>query len=196
MNNDHDQKFMLDFQNGDEKAFIHLVERYKNRVMGIAYRYLQNRETAEDLAQEVFIKIYNARTSYVPQAKLSTWIYRITVNTCLNELRSKQPDRELLSTDQLADTTNENPLDSLEKSILEERVKEALHVLPERQRMAIILQKYEGYSYEEIGRVMNCSKESVDALIQRAKITLKRELMDLVTDDGEIKKNVQGPKDF
>ena len=192
-----DQQLMLDFQNGDEKAFVQIVESYKNRVMSIAYRYLQNKEAAEDLAQEVFIKIYNARESYRAQSKLFTWIYRITVNTCLNELRSKKDDRELFDTYQIADWNGESPGDSLEIARLEERIKKALEALPERQRMAVILQKYEGHSYEEIGRLMNCSKEAVDSLIQRAKITLKQELIDLISTDGiQINKNEKKPKDF
>lgn len=192
-----DQQLMLDFQNGDEKAFVQIVESYKNRVMSIAYRYLQNKEAAEDLAQEVFIKIYIARESYRAQSKLFTWIYRITVNTCLNELRSKKDDRELFDTYQIADWNGESPGDSLEIARLEERIKKALEALPERQRMAVILQKYEGHSYEEIGRLMNCSKEAVDSLIQRAKITLKQELIDLISTDGiQINKNEKKPKDF
>ena len=192
-----DQQLMLDFQNGDEKAFVQIVESYKNRVMSIAYRYLQNKEAAEDLAQEVFIKIYIARESYRAQSKLFTWIYRITVNTCLNELRSKKDNRELLDTYQVADWNGESPGDSLEIARLEERIKKALEALPERQRMAVILQKYEGHSYEEIGRLMNCSKEAVDSLIQRAKITLKQELIDLISTDGiQINKNEKKPKDF
>ncbi|MHC4859688.1 MAG: RNA polymerase sigma factor, partial [Planctomycetota bacterium] len=84
---DQDAELMLGFKRGDETAFATLIRHYQDRVLGLAYRYLGDRDSAEDLAQEAFLRVYKARERYEPRAKFSTWLYRIVVNLCLNELR-------------------------------------------------------------------------------------------------------------
>lgn len=154
------------------------MHTYKERIMNITYRFLQDRSMAEDIAQEVFIKVYNSANRYQPSAKFSTWIYRITANLCLNELRSKKQSRtiSLEETSELYDSAQSDPITNLEKSRLQNAVRKAIDDLPDRQRMLIILKKYEGLSYKNISEIMGCSVSAVDSLLQRAKQNLKQRL--------------------
>ncbi len=175
---DPDTKLMLDFAKGDISAFERIMNRYKELVMNIAYRFLQDRSKAEDIAQEVFIKVYNSAGSYKPKAKLSTWIYKITANLCLNELRS-QKHFKAISVEAIGETHDSiqvNPIENLEKSKLKQLVREAVDSLPDRQRIVVILQKYEDLSYQEISEIIGCSVSAVDSLLQRAKQKLKHKL--------------------
>ena len=176
---DPDIKLMLEFIEGDISAFEQIMNKYKEIVINIAYRFIQNRSTAEDIAQDVFLKIYNSAKSYKPKARLSTWIYKITANICLNELRSQKKYLKNISMDEIDETRDfiqTNPFENLEKKELKHLVKEAIDSLPDRQRMVIILKKYEDLSYQDISEILGCSLSSVDSLLQRAKQNLKNKL--------------------
>ncbi len=176
---DPDIKLMLEFIEGDISAFEQIMNKYKEIVINIAYRFIQDRSTAEDIAQDVFLKIYNSAKSYKPKARLSTWIYKITANICLNELRSQKKYLKNISMDEIGETRDfiqTNPFENLEKKELKHLVKEAIDSLPDRQRMVIILKKYEDLSYQEISEIMGCSVSAVDSLLQRAKQNLKNKL--------------------
>ncbi len=175
---DPDIKLMLEFIEGDISAFEQIMNKYKEIVINIAYRFIQNRSTAEDIAQDVFLKIYNSAKSYKPKARLSTWIYKITANLCLNELRSRKHFKAISmeSIGEIRDFAQTNPFENLEKKELKHLVKEAIDSLPDRQRMVIILKKYEDLSYQEISEIMGCSVSAVDSLLQRAKQNLKNKL--------------------
>lgn len=184
---DPDAKLMLEFARGNTSAFEQILKKYKRLVINIAYRFIQNRAEAEDIAQEVFLRVYDSAKKYKPKAKFSTWIYKITANICLNKFRSKKYI-QTLSLDkpisaagneviiQITDTTYVHPSVDTEKKELNQLVKEAISSLPINQRMVVILQKYEGLSYREISEVMGCSTSAVDSLLQRAKKNLKRKL--------------------
>jgi len=176
---DPDIQLMLDFANGDDSAFNQIMGKYKGIVIGITRRYFNDRSRAEDIAQEVFLRIYLSKNKYKPKSKLSTWIYRITANLCLNDIRSRK--REEGNLDLINDNTSSTDreldiIDKLEIEELNETVRSALLSLPERQRLAVILSKYDGLSYQEISKILNCSISAVDSILQRAKQTLKKQL--------------------
>lgn len=176
---DPDIQLMLDFANGDDSAFNQIMGKYKGIVIGITRRYFNDRSRAEDIAQEVFLRIYLSKNKYKPKSKLSTWIFRITANLCLNDIRSRK--REEGNLDLINDNTSSTDreldiIDKLEKEELNETVRSALLSLPERQRLAVILSKYDGLSYQEISKILNCSISAVDSILQRAKQTLKKQL--------------------
>jgi len=183
---DDDVQLMLRFKNGEESCFVELVERHKERVFRLAYRFLGDHQEAEDLTQEVFLKIYCTKKNYTPQAKFTTWLYTVSKNTCLNTLRRKKPfivslNQELeleedKLTPQLAAAVSVSPDNALLRQELLAAVKKALDSLPGPQRMAVILYRYEQLSYEEIARVMDSSVNAVKSLLHRAKLQLKEKL--------------------
>lgn len=160
---------------GDELAFKHLVERYQAMVFSTIYRYTGNADDAEDLAQEVFIKIWRSIASFKGKSKLSTWIYRITANHCLTYRKKKK--KAPVSLDALDERGAEPRALSIDPDYDTKHkvslVKEAIEKLPERQRMALILSQYEGRTYREIARIMDISVSSVESLIFRARTALK-----------------------
>src|SRR3989338_2769079 len=177
---------MLSFQKGDKAAFEKLVEKHCKRVFNIANRFLNNKEAAEDLNQDVFVKIYNAASSYRPAAKFQTWVYQIVRNACLNELRRRK--KPVFSIDQtietedheikkeLQDQMNPTPQEAAWRKETGDVIKEAIQSLPENQRLAVILQRYENLSYEDIAKTLNCSVKAVKSLLNRAKENLKEKL--------------------
>jgi len=178
---DADVDLMLKFQAGDVSAFEQLMRKHQKSVINTIYRFIGNGAEAEELAQEVFLKVYNSVQKYKPKAKFSTWLYKIVTNLCLNELRRKR--FEPVSLDDLAEETNDfidakqiPPDIALERKELVIRVKKAVESLPEKQRMALILREYDGLSYKEIAEVMGCSVASIQSRLQRAKATLKEKL--------------------
>lgn len=173
----------------DPEAFFHnAVERYKRPVIAFAYRFCGSRETAEDIAQEVFLKAWKALGSYKPRAKFSTWLFTIASNTCINRQRadrlrrfvslfypSKDPNEheELLPLPELRES---GPAELAEKEETVKRVQAALLTLPERQRIAVLLSRFENLSLEEIAGIMDCSVGTVKQLLFRARTALKKNL--------------------
>jgi len=184
---DYDVTLMLAFQRGDELAFQELVERNHARVIGLIYRFIGDATDAEDLGQEVFLRIYRARQTYKPTAKFSTWMFRITANVSLNALRSRASRRDDVSIDQVADSSDgprampdpdaHTPDHSLHQEELYARVREAIGTLPEKQQIAVVLNKYEGMSYADIARTIGCSTMAVKSLLARARDNLKDRLL-------------------
>jgi len=175
---DPDIELMLRFQAGDDGAFEQLVLKHQKGVLNVVYRYLGDRSGAEDAAQEVFIKVYRARRSYQPQAKFSTWLYRITVNHCLNEIRSRRsaPAGPAPIEEMIEEPVGHDPGAGLNAADLRRAVKEAIDSLPDNQRVAVLLARFEELSYEEIAEAMQVSLEAVKSLLFRAKENLKARL--------------------
>lgn len=190
---DPDVALMLKCQKGDKLAFEQLLDKYKSAVINTIYRFIGDKIEAEDLSQEVFLKIYNSRKSYKPSAKFKTWLFRITVNLCLNQIRDRKKytrqtvyldqaieDEEGTHPKEFEDTRQETPSDSLLKQELEAVVRRAVNALPQNQKMVVILSRYQELSYEEIAKTMRCSVLSVKSLLFRAKENLRESLEDYV----------------
>jgi RNA polymerase sigma-70 factor (ECF subfamily) len=180
------EELMARIAEGDEDAFEILVNRHQTSVLNLIYRFIGDRTQAKDLAQEVFIRVWQAARSYQPKAKFTTWVYRITANLCVNELKSARrkkwfsfnrsdKDGEHTFEETLADSapSSEDLLLEKERS---RRISDALQSLPENQRMALILKRYEGLSYQEIAQIIGCSVSAVESLLVRAKRTLQEKL--------------------
>jgi len=171
---------------GDEYAFEVLVGRHQTSILNLIYRYVGDRTKARDLAQEVFIRVWRAANRYEPKAKFTTWIYSITANLCLNELKSikgrkmiqlqAEEDRQSSHYETHSDVS-QSPEDLLLAEERSRQVSEALQSLPENQRMAMILKRYDNLPYDEIAKVMGCSVSAVESLLVRAKRNLQEELM-------------------
>lgn len=183
---DEDIQLMMRFQKGEESCFEQLVERHKNRVFNLVYRFLNSYQEAEDITQEIFIKIYHTKNTYRPRAKFTTWLYVICKNTCLKALRKKKPVTVSITDTlnleentvavQIADSHTPTPVDAILRSEQASIVKEALDSLPVNQKMTVVLYRYDQLSYEEIAEVMGCSVYAVKSLLHRAKINLKEKL--------------------
>jgi len=181
-----DSELVIKIKNGDQNAFRQLFEQYQHLVYNTCYRMSGNREEAEDITQDVFIKIIHAAGKFRGDAKLSSWIYRIAVNTCLKKERRKKLENwislEFLFQDegklqpQSPDKTPDQQVEILEK---EQIVQNAIRNLPERQKTALILHRYENLSYQEIAAVMEISLSAVESLLHRAKENLTKKLIPL-----------------
>ena len=163
---------------GDERSFEDLVSKYQQAVFNTIYRYTGTREDVQDLAQEVFIKVWRNAGKFRGESKFSTWLYRIVANHCLNYRRKRR--HQHVSLDELAEK-GETP-ESLkvkpdhEQKRVVELVRAAVDGLPARQRMALVLSQYEGRSYKEIAEIMRVSVSSVESLIFRARRALRGKL--------------------
>ena len=176
-----DEDLMLALKAGDDGVFALLVNRHRNAVLNLTYRYLGNRSDAEDLSQEVFLKVYRARNRYEPTARFTTWLYRVAVNACLNEVRNRKNrptfsaaslpggDGEEAFAPAVADGSLLSPGDAAEQSELKRQVRMAVDELPDRQRLALLLNKFHGLSYDELSKTLELSIPAVKSLLVRAR---------------------------
>jgi RNA polymerase sigma-70 factor (ECF subfamily) len=189
-----DVQLMLDVKAGDEQSFALLLHRYRSPLVNFLYRMVRNREQAEDLAQEVFLRVYRAREDYVPSAKFTTWLFRIATNLALNSVRDTRHQRLEQSLDAPVSTDaedgDERPLEvadkhpDIEQHLVEEErkkmIRHAIDKLPEKQRAAVLLHKYQELDYNEIAKILDCSESALKSLLFRAYETLRVELAPLV----------------
>lgn len=167
-------------------AFASLVDSYQPRLLRVLKHMVGSDATAEDLVQEVFLRVWRARKRYSPQAKFSTWVFHITHNVASNAIRDRKRKREyqlsdnasqsspMLSLDQMAmASTGAMPVRKLDKAERAEMVRVAVEALNERQRMALLLCKFEGLSYQEIADTMGLTVQAVKSLLSRARVNLK-----------------------
>jgi len=187
--NDPGAHWMLRYQAGDEAAFDRLVELYSGKVFALLTRYLGPVAQREDLVQETFLRVIRARDRYEPRARFSTWLYRIVFNLCVNERErgSGRDSRTLEAVEQqaggdsvLVDERVEPPSHGLEREDTIELVRRAIEALPPRQRMALILAKYEGLSYDEVARALDSTEKAIKSTIHRARESLRVALAHLV----------------
>ena len=193
MNNQPDEStpsedLMARVAQGDKSVFETLVKRHQGAVLNIIYRFIGDRHKAEDLAQEVFLRVWQAASRYRSTAKFTTWIYRITANLCLNELKSASRRKlTYFSSSGKGENTEDQylelqahegqtPEDALIMSEMQRQVSSALQRLPANQRLAVILKRYDNLSYKEIARILDCSVSAVDSLLVRAKRNLGKNL--------------------
>ena len=184
---------MLDVKAGDEQSFELLLRKYRTPLVNFLYRMVRDTAVAEDLAQEVFLRVYRARQEYAPSAKFTTWMFRIATNLALNSVRDNRHRQMEISMDQQVDSgESEQPAlevadraPSVEQELVArcraEMILKAIHALPEKQRAAVLLHKYQELDYDEIARVLECSESALKSLLFRAYETLRVELAPLVS---------------
>ena len=183
---DPDIRLMLRVRDDDPAAFAELVGNYQHRLVGIMHHLVGNAEEAEDLAQEVFLRVYRNRKKYSPQAKFSTWLFTIAANLAKNEMRRRKRRRNWSSLDEMQETLKDaslqfadkksNRQEDLEREQLSGVVGDAIATLPDRYRIALVLRDIEGLAYEEIGVALKIPGGTVRSRINRARLMLKRKL--------------------
>jgi RNA polymerase sigma-70 factor (ECF subfamily) len=189
-----DVQLMLDVKAGDQQSFELLLQRYRTPLVNFLYRMVRNREQAEDLAQEVFLRVYRAREDYEPSAKFTTWLFRIATNLALNSVRDHRYQKLEVSMDapitadaedgeeRMMEVADEHP--DIEQHLVEETrkkmIRHAIEKLPEKQRAAVLLHKYQELDYAEISKILQCSESALKSLLFRAYETLRVELAPLV----------------
>ena len=173
---DDDVALMLAFSNGDAAAFEVLFARWSGRLLRFVQRMVREEAVAEELVQEVFLRVYRARDRYSPDAKFSTWLYRIATNLALNELRRPRQRDPHRSTDEdgAPELTAQMPAtdDVVHSRRVAEAVEEQLAALPEKQRAALLLTAVDGLSYAEVALALEVTEKAVKALVHRARSSL------------------------
>lgn len=169
-----------DLKKGSSEAYKALVEQYSRTILNTCYSFLHNREDAEDVAQEVFIEIYRSIAKFDGKSGLDTWIYRISINKSLDSLRKMQRKKRIANLKELFfEKHNDQPANP--HQILEEKerakiLNEQIASLPENQRIAIVLSRYDNMSNGRIAEIMNVSEAAVESLLHRAKENLRKKL--------------------
>ena len=195
---DPDVRLMLKVRDDNAAAFDELMLRYQSRLVTVLEHLVGRRDQAEDLAQEVFLRVYRARKRYVAGAKFSTWLYTIANHVAANALRSRSRRPEVNLAPRAGDSGGSTALDKLalaasgamparqlDKSELRDVVRTALSGLNERQRIAVVLNKFEDMSYAEIAEVMELSTKAVKSLLSRARENLRLALREYIYMEGE-----------
>jgi len=188
---DSDAEIMLRAKAGDQSAFDHLVQKYRRPIVSFMYRMARNTAAAEDLAQEVFLRVYRSRASYEASAKFTTWLYRIATNLAVNHARDTRHERpevtvSLDEPDQETGTTLELPDTSLtaeQAMVRRERmmaIRSKVEALPEQQKLAVIMHKYQQMDYKQIAEVLKKSESATKSLLFRAYETLREQLKEFV----------------
>ena len=184
---DYDAELMLRVQQGDDASFGVLLGKHRSSVVHFLYRMVQNHAVAEELAQEVFLRVYRSRSTYEPTAKFTTWLFRIATHLALNSLRDGKNER---LQEHLDDDTGDLPVrqvsdrrPSVEQTMVYEvklaEIRQAVAALPEKQRAAVLMHKYEEMEYTQIAGVLSCSESAVKSLLFRAYETLRKRLAHL-----------------
>ena len=185
-----DSEIILQIIQGDRNVYRKLVERYQPMVFRTCMGFLHHKEDADDLTQDVFIQVYQTLSAFKGDASFSTWIYRVAVNASLNKIRKSSKSQFLQRLETVFGSEknkeysfpisdNENPENILILHEHKEWVQKALNSLPENQRTAIVLSKYDDLPQKEIAEIMNTTEGAVEALIQRAKANLREKLSSL-----------------
>jgi RNA polymerase sigma-70 factor (ECF subfamily) len=181
---DYDAELMLRVKEGDGASFGVLLDKHRSSVVHFLYRMVQNHAVAEELAQDVFLRVYRSRSTYEPTAKFTTWLFRIATHLALNALRDGKNER---LQEHLDDDSSDMPVrqvsdhrPSIEQSMVHrarlDEVRRAIKTLPEKQRAAVLMHKYEEMEYSQIAAVLSCSESAVKSLLFRAYETLRARL--------------------
>lgn len=186
-----DAEVMLRVATGDDSAFDYLVEKYRRPMISFMYRMTRNQAVAEELAQEVFLRVYRSRQTYAASAKFTTWLYRIATNLAVNHARDTKHERpeNMVAIDEPDDDTGltvdvaDAGLNAEQVILRRERlqaIRRQVEALPERQRMAVIMHKYQGLDYKQIATVLKLSESATKSLLFRAYETLRETLKNFI----------------
>ena len=181
---ERDAQLMLRVGEGDDTSFALLLERHRGPVVHFLYRMVQNQAVSEELAQEVFLRVYRSRSTYEPTAKFTTWLFRIATHVALNSIRDRKKEKGHQSLDEgTPDGMDRQVADwqpTVEEVMVHEvkrlEVRQAIEALPEKQRAAVLMHKYEGLDYARIAGVLGCSESAVKSLLFRAYESLRGRL--------------------
>jgi len=179
-----DAQLMLRVGEGDDTSFAVLLERHRGSVVHFMYRMVQNQAVSEELAQEVFLRVYRSRSTYEPTAKFTTWLFRIATHVALNSIRDGKKEKGHESLDvETADGMERQVADrqpTVEQEMVHEvkrrEVRQAIEALPAKQRAAVLMHKYEGLDYAQIAAVLSCSESAIKSLLFRAYESLRGRL--------------------
>ncbi len=182
-----DDHLMCAFQKGDESAFRRLLERYQDRIVNYVLRIVNDYDTASDIAQEVFIRVYTNAGRYLPGSRFAPWLYRIASNLAINELRRRKRWRFFSLNDpgdddersyklELPDESTPSPEDTVEKRETSEQIEAALSKIPLKYRTPLVLREIEGYDYEEISQILDIPRGTVKSRLNRGRSLLKTAL--------------------
>lgn len=177
-------------QQGDREAFSLLVRNYQNKVFGLAVNIVRNHETADDLAQEIFIKAYQALPRFRYQSEFGTWLYQIAINHVRDYLRKYKREKDALPLDDVPEPRGEEKEISLELAENEEEerrkrlIKEKMEEMPEKYRLILSLRDIQGLSYEEISRMLKLTAGTVDSRLHRARRLLRKKLTQALSQEG------------
>jgi len=186
-----DVQLMLDVKAGDDASFDFLLVKYRSPLVNFLYRMVRDRATAEDLAQDVFLRVYRVRKEYIPSAKFTTWLFRIATNAALNSVRDNRHQRMEVSLDTpVREEQEASPRElparemRIDEHLLErdrvEFIQRAIASLPDKQRAAVLLHKYEEMDYAEIAKILDCTEAALKSLLFRAYENLRVQLAPLV----------------
>jgi len=181
---EHDAELMLRVRGGDAQSFALLLAKHRGPVIHFLYRMIQNQAVAEELAQEVFLRVYRSRARYEPTAKFTTWLFRIASHVALNHIRDGKYERNQESLDQETDEGMGRQVASsapnVEQRMLREarlaEVRRTIELLPAKQRAAVLMHKYQEMEYAQIAVALECSESAVKSLLFRAYETLRAKL--------------------
>jgi len=181
---EHDAELMLRVREGDSQSFALLLAKHRAPVIHFLYRMIQNQAVAEELAQEVFLRVYRSRASYEPTAKFTTWLFRIASHVALNHIRDGKLERNQESLDQESDEGMSRQVASEVPTVEQKMVREArfeeirraIQLLPAKQRAAVLMHKYQEMEYIQIAAALECSESAVKSLLFRAYETLRAKL--------------------
>jgi len=189
-----DEDLMARVAEDDERAFTELVRRFQGRVTNLIARVLNDRESSDDLAQEVFVRVFVHRRNYRRGSKFTTWLFTIAANLAKNEIRRRVRKRNWFSLDALQEMLNDSVIQladptegqepALQRAQLQEAIGRAIATVPEKYRVALVLRDIEGFAYEEIGQMLRIPGGTVRSRINRARGMLKRKLRPLLRKDG------------
>lgn len=186
---DEDWGWIERFQNGETAAFNFIFDKYKSKVLGLAYRFVGQREAAEDIAQDVFIKIFEKKVKVTASAKFSTWLYRVTVNSALDVVRRRKflkfslddakegkDSSQNAPVDQLADPASISPDRAAADEEIKALLQKEINALPEKLKVPILLYQFQNTPYDEIAAILGVSKKAVERRISHAKERLRQKL--------------------
>jgi len=181
---ERDAQLMLRVRAGDDTSFAMLLERHRGPVVHFLYRMVPNQAVSEELAQEVFLRVYRSRATYEPTAKFTTWLFRIATHVALNSIRDRKKEKGHESLDEeLLDGMERQVADrqqTVEQEMVHEvkrrEVRQAIEALPAKQRAAVLMHKYEGLDYSQIAAVLRCSESAIKSLLFRAYESLRGRL--------------------